>query len=144
MARAGAGDHAGAGLQPATEFCILTPLESGRVGVALPPRKQGSHAMIRPFAAAMIAIAALGAPSAVFAQDQSAVRDLFKPGAQIFGNDGKVLGKVKSIATDSFVLDSPAGPVTVPRNWVSLGSTGLFVDKATPDIAKMAKVQAKK
>lgn len=72
------------------------------------------------------------------------MQDLFKPGARIMGNDGKALGTVQSIATDSFVLASPAGPVTVPRNWVSLGSMGLFVDKATPDIAKMAKVQARK
>jgi hypothetical protein len=99
--------------------------------------------MIRPFAAALIALAAVSVPAAVAAQDATAVGDLFKPGAQIMGNDGKVLGKVKSIGTDSFVLTSPAGPVTVPRNWVELGSMGLFIDKATPDIAKMAKVQAK-
>lgn len=100
--------------------------------------------MIRQFAAAFIAFAVVSVPSVAAAQDQAAVQDLFKPGAQIMGNDGKVLGKITSIATDSFVLASPAGPVTVPRDWVSLGSMGLFVDKATPDIAKMAKVQARK
>lgn len=100
--------------------------------------------MIRPLAAALLAVATIALPGVAAAQDQSAVQDLFKPGAQIMGNDGKVLGKVASIATDSFVLNSPAGPVTVPRDWVSLGSMGLFIDKATPDIAKMAKVQAKK
>lgn len=100
--------------------------------------------MNRYFAAALIAVAAVAVPGVVAAQDQAAMQGLFKPGAQIMGNDGKVLGTVKSIATDSFVLASPAGPVTVPRSWVSLGSMGLFVDKATPDIAHMAKSQAKK
>jgi hypothetical protein len=100
--------------------------------------------MIRPLAAALVAFATIALPGVASAQDQAAVQGLFKPGAQITGNDGKALGTVKSIATDSFVLASPAGPVTMPRSWVSLGSTGLFVDKATPDIAKMAKTQAKK
>ena len=84
----------------------------------LQPAPDGARNVGRPahdtrhFAAAFIAFAAVAMPGIAAAQDQAAVQDLFKPGAQIMGNDGKVLGKVTSIATDSFVLASPAGPVT--------------------------------
>jgi len=101
--------------------------------------------MFRPFAAVLVALAATTTlPGVALAQDQAAIQGLFKPGAQIMGSDGSVLGKVKSIGADSFVLTSKAGPVTIPRSWISLGSMGLFVDKAPSDIAAMAKSQAKK
>jgi hypothetical protein len=101
--------------------------------------------MFRPIIAALLALAATTAlPGVALAQDQAGLQGLFKPGAQIMGSDGSELGKVKSIGTDSFVLTTKSGAVTVPRNWVSLGSMGLFVDKMPSDIAAMAKSQAKK
>lgn len=101
--------------------------------------------MSRPLFAALLAIAAAGTlPAIALAQDQTAIQGLMKPGAQVMGSGGSVLGTIESIGPDSFVLASEAGAVTIPRGWISLGSMGLFVDKMPADIANMAKKQAKK
>ena len=97
--------------------------------------------MIRPFAAALIALAAVTQPGVAAAQDQTAVQDLLKPGSQVFGNDGTVLGTITSVKGENVMLKTKAGAVTMPRGWISLGSTGLFADKGANDIAAMAKKQ---
>ena len=98
--------------------------------------------MFRPFAIALLAVtAAASLPGVAVAQDQTAIQDLLKPGGQIFGNDGTVLGTVSAVKEDTVMLKTKVGPVAIPRGWVTLGSTGLFVDKGANDIAAMAKKQ---
>lgn len=98
--------------------------------------------MFRPFAAALLAVtAAASLPGVAAAQDQTAIQYLLKPGSQIFGNDGTVLGTISSVKGDTVMLKTKAGPVAMPRGWISLGSTGLFADKGANDIAAMAKKQ---
>lgn len=100
--------------------------------------------MNRPLAAALIAIASLGSlPGIAIAQDASQVRALTRPGTSVFGASGQEIGTIESVDKKTFVLKTPDGPITLSRGLISLGVTGLRVDKTPAQIKALAEAQAK-